>query len=253
MSIQNKTPITILILAHKYSEKNLSCLNSVCWADEVIVIFSGHANRNEWSHLEKTHNNLRCIFLDDELTDFSEVRNTALSYATHDWVFFLDSDEVVSKNAESDLQEKISSEVQGITVLRRDIFLGKELRWGEVRHDEILRIFRKDSGRYSGSVHERVHVDGNIVRSDIILYHYAHDSLESFLQKIIFYSQIEARTRSTRQKDMSALEVVIWPLGKFLQNYFLRLGFLDGFRGLIYAGIMSIHSYAVRALLYEKK
>ena len=253
MSIQNNIPITILILAHHYSEKILSCLNSVNWASEVIVVVSGQASHGTWENLERMYANVRCVFLDTEIIDFSDVRNKAITYAKHDWVFFLDSDEVVSRHAESDLKEKITHDVQGMYVVRRDIFSGKELHWGELRNVEIPRIFRKDSGRYSGTVHERVHLDGKITHSNIILFHCAHDSVTRFLDKIILYSRIEAKARQKNQKEISAFEVVIWPLGKFLQNYFLRLGFLDGFRGLMYAGIMSIHSYAVRALLYEKK
>jgi glycosyltransferase involved in cell wall biosynthesis len=224
-----KLPVTVIILAHEENKKLAAAVHSVEWAAEVKV-----------------------VHLNEPISDFSAVRNAAMENAQYDWVFFLDSDEVCMSTVES-VQLLISrADIDGVYVKRRDIFLGKELQWGEVRNIHLLRLFKKEKGRFVRPVHEVVELDGKAVHSDILLHHYAHDSVASFLSKVTKYAQIEAELRVKRKESFSLLQLLVWPKAKFLFNYGVQLGFLDGWRGLIYAIMMSIHSFAVRAFLYEK-
>jgi hypothetical protein len=134
---------------------------------------------------------------------------------------------------------------------RYDIFHGELVRWGEVANVSILRLFRKGSGHFIRPVHEVLEVSGKVIDSPLVLYHYAHDDISSFLKKVSGYAQLEAHQRYISGKKTSVFELIAWPIGKFFGNVFLRLAWLDGWRGLVYAMMMSIHSLAVRAYLME--
>ena len=135
---------------------------------------------------------------------------------------------------------------------RIDIFLEKELHWGEVGNVQLLRMMKKNSAHFERAVHEVAKVNGNVINSKIVLRHYAHQSISEFLQKIIFYIQIESELRGKNKQRFHLWELLFYPPAKFFINYVLKLGFLDGWRGLVYETMMSIHSAGVRAMLYEK-
>ncbi len=222
-------PITVIILSSEEHAKLNLARKSVDWADEVLVIKE-----------EKM------------ITDFAQVRNTAAARAKHEVLFFLDSDEVVETNAEAKVSALIErSDWNGASILRRDVFLGKEMRHGEVGHVEINRIFRKGHFHFERPVHEIGVVEGRVIDSEIVVYHAAHDSISTFLTKVLGYMQLEFEMRKKKKEHVSAISLFAWPTGKFLSNYFLKLGLLDGWQGLIYAVVMSIHSFGLRAQLYE--
>lgn len=223
-------PISVIILAHKQDEKLQAAVNSVGWAEEVKV-----------------------IFIEEEIEDFAAVRNDAMKRAQCEWVFFLDSDEVFTSHPDELQKYLTQDEVVGVYVRRRDIFLGKEMKWGEVRNIQLLRLFKKSKGKFVRPVHEVVEVKGQTAYSNIRIDHYAHESVSSFLHKIKHYAQIEAELRKKQKQKFSLVQLLFWPTGKFIFNYCIQLGFLDGWRGLIYSVMMSIHSFAVRAYLYEKQ
>ncbi len=222
-------PITAIILAHKQDEKLQAAVDSVYWAEEVKV-----------------------VFIEEEIKDFSAVRNEALKRANMDWIFFLDSDEVCISKPEEIAQVLSKNTVDGIYFKRRDIFLGQEMKWGEVRNMQLLRLFNKSKGKFVRPVHEVVEVKGKTITSHLLIHHSAHDSISTFLKKVTTYAQIEAELRRKQKQNFSLVQLLLWPTGKFFFNYVIQLGFLDGWRGLIYSFMMSIHSFAVRAFLYEK-
>jgi len=223
-------PISVIILKHRDDARLRDCVASVGWASEVKAVENKIA-----------------------ISDFAQVRNDALHEIKHDWVFFVDSDEVVDEATPKLLEPLLNQpNISGMTVKRVDIFLGKELHWGEVGNVRLLRIMKKNSAHFERAVHEVAKVEGNTIDSGIILRHYAHQSVSEFLQKIIFYIQIEAQLRAKNGERFQLWQLLLYPPAKFFVNYFLKLGFLDGWRGLIYATMMSIHSAGVRATLYEK-
>jgi len=239
-------PLSIIILAHKETETFSQVLASVKWAEEVIVLWSSSAPL-------KLHK-AKVVKVEFPITDFAAVRNKGLELARNDWVFFVDSDEVVDPGAEKLLRSLLFvSDLSGIYIKRKDVFLGKMLKWGEVGNVNLLRILRKNAGTFIHPVHEVAAVKGLTFFSDITVQHFAHQSVGGFLEKVIRYSALEAQQRVMVGKKASVLEMICWPVGKFLQNYIIKFGFLDGWRGVVYAVMMSIHSFAVRALIIEQQ
>lgn len=243
-----KIPLSVIILAHVTDEKLRRAIESVEWAAEIII---GWAGAGEPKNLNLPSQG-KLIRISKEITDFAATRNEVMKHANNDWVFFLDSDEILEKGGAEKISKLIMQKnLAGISIQRKDVFLGRVLQWGEVHNMRLLRIFRKQAGQFTRAVHEYAEVQGEVARSDITIFHYAHDSISTFLQKIIFYAGVDANVRDGQH--VSALSLFAWPKGKFLVNYFLKLGILDGWRGLVYATVMSMHSFSVRALQYEKQ
>ena len=183
--------------------------------------------------------------------DFAAQRNFGLSKAKNEWVLFLDTDERVSKTLASSMLRAVGrDEVDGCDIKRVDMFFGKRLRHGETGSMYLTRLGKKSAGAWRRPVHEVWDLE-NRLRLDGELIHYPHDSIESFLEKINWYTDLEAEYRVKQGIKFSFVELMVYPIGKFAKNYFLKLGFLDGMRGLIMAILMSTHSFAVRAKLYN--
>jgi hypothetical protein len=115
---------------------------------------------------------------------------------------------------------------------------------------KLLRLARKDSGMWQGKVHEEWIVEGVTDTFENYLIHYPHQTVSEFLTEINLYTTIRAKELFEAQEKASILKIVVYPKAKFVQNYFFRLGFLDGIEGLVQAILMSFHSFLVRAKLW---
>jgi glycosyltransferase involved in cell wall biosynthesis len=191
------------------------------------------------------------------VNDFAKERNNLLSRTTSEWVFFLDSDEVITKELEKEIFEVIrKSDAQGYFVTRKDFFFGKELKYGEFSthgwfgNSRILRLGRKNAGNWKRIVHEYWDIKGNkgILKNPLL--HYPHRTLKRFVSNINHFSTLHAQALKTEGKKVGLLKIVIWPTGKFIYNYIFRLGFLDGMQGFVAALIMSFHSFLSWTKLY---
>lgn len=246
-------PLSVIILTHRSDERFLRALSSAQPAAEVLI--ADFESGNNWQQLRRqfhfTYYNRR-----GEIHNFATERNNALKRARHKWVFFLDSDEVIRGDSWQEIERVVEhSELEGVFVRRRDIFHDKMLRYGETGTVWLLRLFRKEASQFVRPVHEAARVNGKTGQSKIILLHYAHLSLTEFLQDITRYAKIEAdyQTDNRLSPFWLGIKTLAYPKLKFLVNYFFKLGFLDGRRGLAYAMMMSLHSLFVRVFSYENR
>jgi len=244
--------ITAVVLA-KNEEKNIEkCLKSVSWCDEIIVI--DDCSTDQTVHFAKKFN--AKIYKHSLNNDFSQQRNFGLEKANGDWVFFVDADEVVSLKLAEEIKEKNkNSEINGYFLKRIDFFEGKWLKYGEIGGVKLLRLARKNSGKFERKVDEIWRISGKTKILKNPLLHFSHESLEQLLGNICHRSELNAEEFISQIKYFSFFE---WlkPLAKFIQNYFFKLGFLDGLPGFVFAVLMSFHSFLVRGriyLFYQKK
>jgi len=198
--------------------------------------------------------NLTIITLNQpNITDFAMARNIELAKATTPWVLFLDSDETLSPELESEIASALRADEYSAYYIRRlDIFLGQQLFHGETAHAQFVRLARRDFGKWVRPVHETWDPTSTTrigqLKHPII--HHAHPDISSFLAKINGYSDIEASYRKSQGIKSSLFKIWMYPLAKFKLNYFFRLGFLDGVPGIIMAMMMSFHSYLTWTKLY---
>lgn len=242
------------VILTKNEERDLTrCLKSLTFCDEVIVI--DDESTDQTVEIAKQYKSK--VFRRKLGSDFSSQRNFILDKAKGDWLLFIDADEVVTEELQNEIKQILHDEKNSQSVYyikRRDIFWGKQVTHGEVRKafkKGIIRLVRKNSGKWYGSVHEEFRAHGSSGRLHGYLDHYAHDSIKSFLYHINAYSTIRATELWKSGKRSNILELVAYPFGKFIYTYFILLGFLDGVGGFCYSFMMSFHSFLVRAKLFQ--
>ena len=177
-----------------------------------------------------------------KIIDFATARNRALTKAKEEWVLFLDTDEVLSRDLKKEiLEQDKNNKVDGYFIKRIDYFWGKWLRFGETGNIRLLRLGRKGAGIWKRKVHEFWDIKNSGNLKNVIL-HYPEWSIN----KINAYSEIDA-------KEFSSFHFydLLKPVGKFFLNYFLKLGLLDGLAGFIHAYLMSFQSLVVRIKQYD--
>ena len=197
---------------------------------------------------------------DTETFDFSKVRNTALQKNTSEWTFFLDSDERLDTTAFTSLHRfittsKTSASFAGATIQRVDFFHGKKLRFGETGTCRLLRLVRTRSACFTRQVHEVLLINDSQVKAKKIyplagsIEHYSHKSLAAFITSVAWYASLESQKRTWNHWTL--LELLVYPPAKFFVNFIVKQGFRDGYAGLCYAIVMSLHSLLVRVFTYE--
>lgn len=248
--------ISAVVLTKNEQENIERCLKSLSFCDEIIIVDDYSTDKT----VEQVHKVCKVIkFVKYSIhqrklnNDFAAQRNFGLSKANNDWVLFIDADEEVTSELKSEIQNS-KFEKDAYYIKRQDFFWDKELKHGEVsqiRQIGLIRLVLKDSGQWMGSVHEVFHTAKNIGQLNGFLNHFPHLTLKEFISDINHYSGIRAEELFDRGKKTNIFEIIFYPFGKFIYNYFLKLGFLDGPAGFTYAFMMSFHSFLVRAKLYQ--
>lgn len=184
--------------------------------------------------------------------DFAAHRNAAVQWATTDWILFLDSDERISPELWKEIANAVKEEAHDAYFLRRqDTFLRHRLRFGEAGNQPILRLAKRNQGEWRGNVHETWQVAGKSGELTSPLWHYPHANLDTMLDKLHRYAALEPLSRPRIPLWQLTTELLVFPPAKFLYNYLFRLGWLDGWPGLVHALIMSYYSWITRVMCYE--
>jgi glycosyltransferase involved in cell wall biosynthesis len=236
--------ITGVVLAHN-EEKNIQkALDSLHFCKEVIVLDDNSADATQNSARKS---GARVVSFPVSQS-FSAARNEAMKLAQNEWVFFLDADEVVTPVLAHEI-EACDGTKSAYAVPRRDFFWGKELMWGETRSARttgIVRLVKKESGTWVGLVHEVFACFGQVGKLGGYIDHIPHQSVTEFIRDVNKYSTIRAEELH-QQRSVTTLEMILFPFGKFIYTYFIKLGFLDGPPGFVYSFVMSFHSFLVRS------
>jgi len=242
------------VILTKDEEKNLQeCLESVKWADEIIVIDDNSTDQT----IEIAKSLKAKVFSHPLNNNFAEQRNFALRQAQGQWVLFVDADERISPDLKKEIMEAIKeSDVNGFYLKRQDFFGGRALKYGETANVRLLRLGRKGKGEWQREVHEVWGIDGQVKELKNPILHYPHQTLSDFIDHVNFHSTLHAEALRKEGVKPSLWRIYFNPKAKFIKNYIFRLGFLDGTQGIIVALMMSFHSFLARAklyFLYQKK
>lgn len=245
---ENKIPISVIIVTHRCDERLKAAVQSAQFAEEVIIV----ENKIKLDKKLLASCDYKSFQFDEEQTDFAAMRNFAIRKATQGWVFFLDSDEVITKDSIEEINKIITkSDHNAVFIKRIDFFLGKQMKHGEVGNVWIIRMGKRSVIKFVGAVHEIAKYSGTLMYSKIVVHHFSHQSVSDYFNKISWYALLDAEQRSKSSESFNWLELFFYPAGKFMQNYIIKQGFRDGYRGLIYAIMMSCHSMFVRVFQFE--
>lgn len=240
--------LTIVILTNRNDDRFLDSLKSSQFANEIIIIDNN--SENDWDKLKQKYSFKVLKYLEN-INNFSKVKNNVLENVKTNWVLFLDSDETLPESTEQSVQDLIDNNLyDAISIKRTDYFLGKPLNYGEAGNINLIRMFKTQNGRFKRNVHEVVDYKGKLGEANFVISHFSHKSIKDFLEKITKYSQMDIENKNLNKQQI-IFQMMVYPVGKFIYNYFFKLGFLDGYRGIMYAVLMSLHSFYVRVFYYE--
>jgi glycosyltransferase involved in cell wall biosynthesis len=197
--------------------------------------------------------------------NFSAQSNFGIKKAKGEWSLLIDADEIITPELALEIRTQLSSWSQpageageaigspvAYQIPRTDYFLGKKLRYGETRKSRVTRLVRKGKGEWSRRVHPTLNIEGQLGTLKNPILHYPHQSIQEFLISINRWSFWHSLALNEENKKSSTIKITLWPILKFIQNYILRLGFLDGTHGFVHAVIMSFHSFLGWSNLYVK-
>ena len=244
--------ISVVILTKNEEANIIDCLESIAWCDEIIIVDDYSTDRT--LDIIRNFNPRVKIFQRSLDNDFSAQRKYALSKAREDWVLFVDADERLSNGLGGEIRDFLKqkeSNINGFYVQRKDIVWGKELKHGESGNIKLLRFAKKNAGVWHGKVHEVWEVKGILGNFKMPLLHYPHQGIGNFLKEINYYTDLRAKELYDSGIRTNLFQIIAYPKAKFILNYFLKLGFLDGIEGLVFAIMMSFHSFLVRAKLWS--
>ncbi len=183
--------------------------------------------------------------------NFSAQRNFGLSKCKNDWVLFLDADEIPTPKTIKYLNNLKLTNGHNYSFKRNIVYLNHSISHGQCLDDKPIKLFNKNEGKFIGPVHEVWESSSATIDSHQTILHHSIKNLNSFLEKINLYSTIRAKQLFAQKKKTSLWEIIFYPKFKFLDLYFLKLGFLDGIPGLILSLSLSFNSFLVRSKLWH--
>lgn len=246
-------PLSVIILTKNEEKFVERCIKSVFWADEVLVLDSGSTDRTR-----EIAASLGANVYEQEWLGYSAQRNKALSFAKHDWVFFLDADEIVTPELAHSIKEVFQGsmdEHDGYSVDRRGDFLGILLPNNSrpSKRRNFVRLFNRNYSSYDASmkVHEEVQYSGKVIPLKGILIHWGGNVMNEYIAALNRYSILEAEVLNDQGYRVNSLTIFIRPILRFLWIYIARYNFLLGTRGLMHAMLGATREYVRYAKLWE--
>lgn len=235
-------PSLSVVLITKNEAANIrDCLQSVSWADEIVVVDSGSTDDTVSICKEAGAQ----VYVHADWPGFGPQKNRALGYASKDWVFSIDADERVTPELRTELIRAMNEEhAQGFYLPRLSQFCGKFIYHSGWYPDYVLRLFKRDAGRFSDSlVHESVLLTGRTDKLKSPLLHYSYLASDDVERKVEHYSTAAAQQMFQSGKRSNWLDAALRAGWAFVRTYVLRLGVLDGSAGLSIARMNARTTY----------
>jgi glycosyltransferase involved in cell wall biosynthesis len=230
-------------------EKNIErCLFSLQdIADEIIVVDSFSIDKTK-----EICNKFNLIYIENKFDGYVEQKNFALNKTSNEYVLSLDADEVISDELKSEiLKIKENCLYDAYSFNRLNNYCGKWIRHCDWYPDRKLRLWNKSKGSWKGiNPHDHLEIDKNTTKFHINknILHYTFTSINQHVNQINNFSEIKAKTLFGNGIKTSILKIIFSPIFKFLKSYVFKLGFLDGFYGLV----ICINSAHAKFLTFSK-
>ncbi len=242
--------VSAVVIAYNDEANMRACLESLYWADEIIVVDSYSTDQTAKISLEYTDK-----IYQHEFHGFGRLRNEAMAHATYDWVLSLDTDERATPELYEEIRHKLShaSDVHAYFIPRLNYFLG---RWithcGWYPDYRQPQFFHKAHMRYREDlVHESFEVSGPVGYFTSHVKQYPFRDINQYFMKMDRYSSLMSEEMKKRGRRFYVHQLLSHPLFTFFKMYVLRRGFLDGKPGLILSGLYAYYTFVKYAKLWE--
>ena len=235
--------LTVVIIT-KNEEKDLGrTLNSLKFADEVLVVDSGSTDK---TIAIARQTGARVVI--HHFDSYSEQRNFADSLVTNDWVLFIDGDVVITKELADEIRIAIEKgSCVAYLIGRINIIWGREVGvadWGP-KDDNHIWLYKKGSGKWVSEVHEEFVTNSNTGQLKNNFIHYNYETVSEFIDKINSYSEIASNKKNT----------ISWlsPIIDFGKRYLYKLGFTAGYHGLFLSYLQAVYYVTLKVKTWQKQ
>jgi glycosyltransferase involved in cell wall biosynthesis len=246
--------ISAVISAYNEEKKIKNCLESITWADEIVVV--DNSSTDSTGEIAKKMGAVVVTQPNDPLL-IDLQKNTGIKKAKNDWVLLVDADEVVTDELRVEIKSLLEKDdlKNGYFIPRKNIIFGREMEHSGWYPDHQLRLFRKDKAEFkSGNVHEHVSVDGEVGYLNEHIKHQNYESIDQFVQRnMMVYARIQAESLMKDDYILKPSDLLELPAKEFFSRYFSRKGYRDGLHGLFLSLLMAASTLVVLAYVWEKK
>ena len=228
-----RLPLSALIITYNEEKHIKEVLQDIDFADEIIVIDSYSTDNT----VEIVNTFPKAKLIQNKFIDYSSQRNFAIECAENPWILFIDADERFTDELKEEVIETIQlpKAFSAYLFYRTFIFEDQKLNFSGWQTDKIFRLFQKDKAKYVTErlVHEKLKVNGKIGKLKHKLIHFSYTDYESYKSKMVSYGKLKAIEEFSKGIRPNFYHFYLHPAYKFLYQFIIRLGFLDGKKGVI--------------------
>lgn len=239
----NRNQISGLVIAFNEENHIEELIKNMDFVDELIIVDSFSTDKTV--EIIKSFPHVKLV--QNKFEDFTKQRNLALSYANFNWVLFLDADERIPDLLKKEILNTVNAPEakDAYFFVRKFFYKNKPLHFSGWQTDKNFRLFKKDKASYVSErlVHETLSVKGTIGILKNKLIHYSFSDYKIYKGKMISYGKLRAKELFAKNKKANLIQLYLKPLYKFLYDYIIRLGILDGKKGIVICYLNALSVY----------
>ena len=252
--VQPRLPISSFLVCKNEETHIGACLDSLDFCDEIVVVDSFSTDKTI-----EICKNYDVKLIQREWPGYRVQKEFAFNQTKHEWVLFMDADEVVSPELKSEILEIISNPLDprlkkysAFQVTRIMFFLGKWWRKGGWYPEKRVRFFRRDKVEWIGKdPHENVKINGKVGDFQGEIFHYSYDDIPDQVKKLSSHAFTRAKCDFESGRRANLWDLLIRPPARFVKFYIVKKGFLEGMSGLLVAVFECFYTYMKYARLWE--
>ncbi|MRX70163.1 Glycosyltransferase involved in cell wall bisynthesis [Flavobacterium resistens] len=240
--MNEKQKLSVLIITLNEEHRIKSLLEDIDFADEIIVVDS--FSNDQTVAIVESFTNVKLI--QNQFINYTSQRNFALDQAKNEWILFLDADEKLTPELKTEILSTINNQnaASAYLIYRTFMFKNRKLNFSGWQTDKIFRLFNKSKCRYNEErmVHEKLIVNGKIAVLKNKIIHFSYISFQDYKEKMYKYGVFKANEKLKKGQKPSLFLMVFHPVYTFLYQYLIRLGILDGAKGIT---ICYLNAYSI--------
>ncbi len=223
-------------------ESNIQdCLESLDFADEIVVVDSG--SRDRTGEICRTHPKVR--FHERFWPGYGRQKNIAADLATNDWVLNIDADERISPELKKSILNADFSQYDGFRFARQNYFGKRWIKNCGWYPDCNLRLYNKTRCSFNErKVHEAVDCHGPVQKLFGNLIHYTYQNITDYLQRMEKYSTLAAQEIVSKKKKVGLEHILFRPAWTFFRMFILKKGFFEGYTGFLISILYSFYTFS---------
>ncbi|MBU1077712.1 MAG: glycosyltransferase family 2 protein [Spirochaetes bacterium] len=258
--MKKQEKISFSLIAHNEEQNIGRCMQSIKWADEIILIDCASTDRTVPIAKKYT----KKIFHRKNDANLNINKSFGISKTKNKWVFYIDPDEQVTPSLKREILSvlKNDQDCNAFKIPRKNFYIFRFLKHGGNYPDYQVRLFKKDKAEFPNRhVHEKLHVKGKTGKLNSPFNHYPYSSIKEYIQKLNFYTSFQSKfwfDAGVRTNMIKLLFFIFFRSNfMFIKKYFLKLGFLDGLAGLFaalgHSATYIISNFKLYELLNKKR